>query len=160
MLTLCFLPVLASQARAVEEHDDSEDFEGQYDREGASDAPSKVQEADRQLIAAKWGKETPASIKKDAFDFPHGVAVDAKGRVYVTDTANHRILVFDGKGKLLRPLGKEGMKAGEFKNPYGVAVDSKGLIYVSDSGNHRIQVFKADGTFVKIWGEFGLDPGS
>ena len=54
ILAFCFLPVLASQAQALEEHGDSEDFEGQYDRERSSDAQSKVQEADRPIDEARW----------------------------------------------------------------------------------------------------------
>jgi len=35
------------------------------------------------------------------FQLPHNVAVDARGRVYVTDRDNRRVEVFDANGKFL-----------------------------------------------------------
>src|SRR5580704_8666477 len=40
------------------------------------------------------GSERPGS-EPSQFNTPHGIAVDAKGNVYVADRANHRIQVFD-----------------------------------------------------------------
>jgi DNA-binding beta-propeller fold protein YncE len=36
------------------------------------------------------------------FNTPHSVAVDSKGRVYVSDRENNRIQIFDGEGKFLK----------------------------------------------------------
>jgi sugar lactone lactonase YvrE len=36
-----------------------------------------------------------AGTGKDQFNLPHGIAVDAKGDVYVADRSNHRLQVFD-----------------------------------------------------------------
>ena len=38
------------------------------------------------------------------FNTPHSIATDANGNVYVADRGNHRIQVFDGDGKFLKPV--------------------------------------------------------
>ena len=51
------------------------------------------------------------------FDTPQGVAVDARGKIYVADSRNHRIQIFDVNGKVLTTFGSEGTDAGQFKFP-------------------------------------------
>jgi len=45
-----------------------------------------------------WGKRGTAP---GDFNLPHSVAVDSKGRVYVSDRENNRIQIFDPNGKFL-----------------------------------------------------------
>ena len=69
--------------------------------------------------------------------------MDSKGHIYVADSHNNRIQIFDSSGKYLRTLGTGQATSGNdgFNSPQSVFVDSKGLIYVADAGNHRIQIF-------------------
>ncbi|VDK82627.1 unnamed protein product, partial [Cylicostephanus goldi] len=46
-------------------------------------------------------------------------------QVYVSDSANHRISVFDVQGTYLFSFGSEGFHGGQFKFPRGVAIDSQ-----------------------------------
>ncbi|MBC7262582.1 MAG: hypothetical protein H5T63_11300, partial [Chloroflexi bacterium] len=57
------------------------------------------------------------------FNDPKGIAVDGQGNVYVVDTRNQRVQVFDGEGRYLRGWGWQGNGAGEFQEPWGIAVD-------------------------------------
>jgi DNA-binding beta-propeller fold protein YncE len=77
------------------------------------------------------------------FIFPSGLATNAAGRVvYVADSGNHRIQVFDAAGNFLRTFGGEGSGDGQFIAPFGVATDAAGrVVYVVDTFNHRIQKF-------------------
>lgn len=89
-------------------------------------------------------------------------------RVYVADTGNHRIQVFDADGNFQSEFGQYYDVPGTFNSPSSVAVSALQLreapeqsffyIYVGDTGNHRIQVFKvipnADGE-VDEWGFYG-----
>jgi len=93
---------------------------------------------------------------------PKGIAVDVAGNLYVADSQNHRIQVFDPGGALLRQWGTQGAGPGQFQEPWGVAVASDGTVYVADTWNHRIQVFDHKGSFLRQWGvygETGTDPG-
>lgn len=79
------------------------------------------------------------------FRGPAGVAVDAKGNVYVADHANHRIRVVSGNVvSTLAGSGLVGLLDGaaataKFNSPSSVAVD-KGKVYVADYANHCIRV--------------------
>jgi uncharacterized protein (TIGR03663 family) len=96
------------------------------------------------------------------FQEPWGIAVDGDGRVYVSDTWNHRIQVFDGEGTFLTKWGLYGQTLTDpalFYGPRDVAVDDTGRVFVTDTGNKRIMVFDQSGTFLDQWGEEGVGPG-
>ena len=86
------------------------------------------------------------------FRQPGDVAVDASGNVFVADTLNHRIQVFDSAGKFIRAWGALGHADGRFDSPCGVAIDASGDVYVADTFNNRIQVFDSAGNFIRKWG--------
>ena len=62
------------------------------------------------------------------------------GELYVVDTGNHRIQVFDKDLNLLRHFGREGIANGSFKSPTDVVIDDSGRLYITDTFNNRIQV--------------------
>jgi DNA-binding beta-propeller fold protein YncE len=105
---------------------------------------------------------------------PWGIAVDpSAGLIYVADTGNHRIEVFDTSGRF---VGKWGSKCdiangfgcntkapgavspgdGQFLSPFGIGVNSTShIVYVADTENNRIQAFSRSGIFLFKWGLFG-----
>jgi DNA-binding beta-propeller fold protein YncE len=82
------------------------------------------------------------------FAEPRGIAADARGNLYVADTKNSRIQVFDAAGQLLRQFGTKGGGPGQFNEPCGVAVDAAGEIWVADTWNFRIVHLASDGRFL------------
>jgi uncharacterized protein (TIGR03663 family) len=103
------------------------------------------------------------------FNFPRAVAVDGDGNIYVADSGNNRVVVFDPGGGFIREWGStckldtgEGCANGgaaQFNEPWGIAVGADGSVYVSDTWNHRVQKFTNDGQFVTSWGTFGSTGG-
>ena len=80
--------------------------------------------------------------KKNAeFNFPNGLRVNRNNEVYICDSGNNRIQVFDLDLKYKRSFGKKGSGKGQFDFPSDVTFDSSGCIYIADNGNSRIQVF-------------------
>ncbi len=77
----------------------------------------------------------------DSFYGPRGIAVDSQGRVFVSDTGNKRIVVFDADGNFITQFGSAGLDPGQFDEPVGVTVDKEGNVYVTDTWNQRVQVF-------------------
>ncbi|WP_066315043.1 6-bladed beta-propeller [Bacillus sp. FJAT-29814] len=73
--------------------------------------------------------------------------------VYVTDTNNKQVQVFDTSGTPIFKFGKEGEGQGEFKFPYGISGDKKGNVYVADLYNGKISIFDKKGKFIKYFGD-------
>jgi DNA-binding beta-propeller fold protein YncE len=78
---------------------------------------------------------------------PRGVAVAPDGRVWITDTGNHKVVVFNRSLGEQRAIGKLGPGPGEFSSPVGIAVGPTGQVYVADIGNRRIEVLDPEGKF-------------
>ena len=93
------------------------------------------------------------------FSKPTGVAVDKEGNVYVTDTMNDRVEIFDADGMFIRTWGKAGDGPGYFSRPKGITVDSDGHVWVADGMQDRLQVFTAEGELCISLGGHGLLPG-
>jgi DNA-binding beta-propeller fold protein YncE len=87
------------------------------------------------------------------FGAPQCVAVDNDGDVYVTDTLNDRVEIFDADGKFISQFGKAGDGPGYFARPKGIAVDSDGHIWVADSMQDRLQVFNREGRLLTYIGQ-------
>ncbi|MFY9549891.1 MAG: flippase activity-associated protein Agl23 [Thermoanaerobaculia bacterium] len=88
---------------------------------------------------------------------PRGVATDASGSLYVADSKNSRIDVFDGNGAFRRAIGSPGEGDGQLKEPCGVTVGPDGTVYVADTWNHRVARFSPDGQWLGHWK--AADPG-
>jgi peptidylamidoglycolate lyase len=97
------------------------------------------------------------------FIVPHGLRVDAKGHLWVTDVGLQQVFELDATGKILRSFGTAGVAgtdATHFDQPTDVAVAPDGTLYISDGyGNSRVVELSASGAFVKEWGTFGTGPG-
>ena len=82
---------------------------------------------------------------------PRDIAIDAAGNLYVTDTGNKRVQVFDPNGQFLAQWGGFGVEDGQMDEPVGITIDDEGYIYVADTWNQRVQKFDPDFKFVAKW---------
>ncbi len=105
------------------------------------------------------------------FVFPHGIFVDKKGNVWITDAQGkdgkgQQVFEFSPEGKVLMTLGQAGV-AGDgpntFNQPSDVVIAANGDIFVADghggNTNARIVKFSKEGKFIKAWGKKGTSPG-
>ncbi len=83
--------------------------------------------------------------------YPTDVAEDEQGALYVADSYNHRVQVFDREGRFVRVLdgGDDRLNV-----PVSVAVRD-GVAHVADSGNHRVVAL--DTRSGQVRGQYRLD---
>lgn len=73
--------------------------------------------------------------------------------IYVTDTNNQRVQVFDLSGAPTFKFGSEGDQPGQFRFPYGISGDSKGNVYVADLYNGCVSIHDSKGKFLRYFAE-------
>jgi hypothetical protein len=64
--------------------------------------------------------------------------------LYVSDTTNFRVQIFDLEGKFQAAFGRIGRSPGTFARNKGIDVDKEGRIYVVESKYDKVQVFDRD----------------
>jgi len=106
------------------------------------------------VFALAWGGQ---GSDPGRFDDPTGIAVTGD-EVFVADSRNGRIQVFDLAGNFERAFGEPGDGPGDLGRPMNLAVH-EGELYVPEYFNDRISVFALDGTFRRTVGEPGDGPG-
>ncbi|MEZ4365431.1 MAG: hypothetical protein R2939_03975 [Kofleriaceae bacterium] len=79
---------------------------------------------------------------------PYALAFDAAGRMYISDTGNHRVRRVDADGTIatIAGTGAAGFggdggvaSAAALDEPHGLAFDGAGTLFVADHGNHRVR---------------------
>ena len=100
------------------------------------------------------GKQHTLTTPGD-FALPSFVAVDKDGNVYVTDTLNFRVEIFDADGNFITQFGKHCDAPACFARPKGIAVDSDGHIWVADTGLDVLQAFNREGQLLGFVGMHG-----
>jgi sugar lactone lactonase YvrE len=103
---------------------------------------------------AEWGSEGSAN---GDFEGPTGLSLDMHPFVYVVDTGNNRVQMFDNDGTWLTSFGSAGTGNGQFQEPLGVAANpyepmtADGDVYVISSLNGVVQRFARFGDFIGSW---------
>lgn len=83
-----------------------------------------------------------------AFNQPEAVSVSVDGKIYVVDSGNNRIQLFDKRGQFLRTIGGFGFNDDQFDHPTDVWTRSLINIYVADYNNYRIQRYDRGLNFI------------
>ncbi len=100
-----------------------------------------------------------AGVAEGVFTSPRNVEVGPDGRLYVADSGNHRIQVFDADGQFVDAWGTFGAGSEQLNEPWGLAVGEE-FVYVADTWNHRIQKYTLDGELVSSFGSSGSPSGN
>ena len=89
---------------------------------------------------------SPVNGGPGSFSRPEGIAVDGSGNVYVADTGNDYVEVFNFSPSPAPPTviaefnGSTSVN-GVFDNPSAVGIDSTGKVYVVDASNQFVKIF-------------------
>ncbi len=94
---------------------------------------------------------------KAQFNAPIGVAVDARGNIYVADSYNDRIRLItpDGQVSTVAGKGTPGYADGDrnsalFDTPSGIVVANDNSLVVADTGNDRLRRISPDGNVTTL----------
>lgn len=93
------------------------------------------------------------------FNFPRDLAVGKEGRLYIVDSGNFRVQMFDRDGKFLKSFGNVGRQIGQFSRPKEIAADPAGNIYVVDTAFGNFQIFSPEGEFLMFVGSRSEEDG-
>ncbi len=115
--------------------------------------PSKVRTAQRtstttarsSVVAGSGVAGSDDGTSAASFRWPSGVATNADGDVFLSDTGNNAIRRISG-GTVTTLLSGHSSSIGHLSSPTGIVVDAQGVIYVSDTGNDRIVALDPDGS--------------
>jgi uncharacterized protein (TIGR03663 family) len=105
------------------------------------------------------------------FNTPRGLTIASNGTIFVADSRNNRIELFDIAGNFLNSIGKASpgcpydtippvdVPLDTFCEPWAMSISPDGKwLYVADTWNHRILKLASDGTALKSWGTPNYDP--
>jgi DNA-binding beta-propeller fold protein YncE len=104
-------------------------------------------------LGAKEGEATKGNGPGQWY-FPTYIALAPAGTVYVADTMNFRIQVFDPEGKFVRAYGENGDGPGMFARIKGMGFDSFGNLYVADGNHSNVQLFNKDFQVLMFFGGY------
>ncbi|MEK6626411.1 MAG: 6-bladed beta-propeller [Bdellovibrionota bacterium] len=94
------------------------------------------------------------------FDMPASIKSDKNGLLYISNTMNGRVDIFNGDGKFLGQYGTvPNTASGNFAHPQGIALDRENRIYVVDNSFENVQIFNDKKQFLMPFGVVGNTPG-
>jgi len=123
----------------------------------ASFTPVPFNGAQLYTFDALWGSK---GAGQDQLNAPEGISVSTDDKIYIADTGNNRVVVWDSDGKPLQAFGSVGSLAAwrnppQFNHPTALLVPPSKKIYVSDTLNHRVVVLDEKGLVLSTWGTQG-----
>jgi DNA-binding beta-propeller fold protein YncE len=87
-------------------------------------------------LRLSFGKE---GDEPGQFSYPFGMTVDGQGRIYVADSNNGRVQIFDRDGRFLDLFGRGGR--GEMGIPRGIAMDDVGRLLIVDLSGQTVEAW-------------------
>jgi len=100
------------------------------------------------------GKAAPELVFKQELSIPlvgrrYSFDVDEAGNIYILESLEGSIVVYDKDGKIIKQFGKKGQGPGEFENSVYLSVSPEKKIYVLDRPRKVIQIFDMNGKWLE-----------
>ncbi len=100
------------------------------------------------------GRDAPELAFKQELSIPlvgrrYSFDVDDAGNIYLLESLEGRMTVYDKEGKIIRQFGKKGQGPGEFENSVYLSVSPEKKIYVLDRPRKVIQIFDMNGKWLE-----------
>ena len=97
----------------------------------------------------EWGKPGKGPGE---FNTVHGIAIDSRRRIYVTDRGNARVQVFDENGKFLDQWNN-------IRYPNYIYMSKDQHVWIGDASTSKIVKYDLNGKLLFSWGTFGAFAG-
>ncbi|MSP11925.1 MAG: hypothetical protein EXR62_03090, partial [Chloroflexi bacterium] len=100
---------------------------------------------------ASWGVPgaSPGQLQN-----PKDIKIGPDGNLYIADSSNGRVDIFDPQGKFISSFGSLGQAPEQLSEFWGLAVAADKTVYIADTWNHRISVWSPDGKYLRAFGGF------
>lgn len=98
------------------------------------------------------------NIQISEMQSPVDITFDSSNKIYIIDSVDCHIRVFDYSGNLLNKFAGKGVGSGQLKSASGISICND-KIYVVDTEGYRICVFALTGQMTSVFGKFGTRPG-
>jgi hypothetical protein len=94
-----------------------------------------------------WGDDE-VDDENQFLRFPEDIMISNDNLVYILDSGNHRVQIFDRSGKFIKTIGRRGQGPGDLLMPTSFCLDKNNNIIVADDNNYRIQAFNFNGKYL------------
>lgn len=94
---------------------------------------------------ARFGEK---GFKPGQFSNPQSLSFAPDGTLYIVDTRNSRIQIFDQHGRFFRSLGGFGFKYDQFDQPWDIWTRSALNFYIADYENQRVVRYDKNMNFI------------
>lgn len=123
----------------------------------AADGSLLVGQGDYVTVIGAAGTETGRlGVGSGQFKMVNGITVDPAGFIYVVDSLDNCVQIFNANGLFARRFGTFGTANGQFSTPSGIAFEKvSNQVAVVDTRNGRVQFFDTNGVYQRTVGVFG-----
>jgi DNA-binding beta-propeller fold protein YncE len=113
--------------------------------EGTPTPPGQAAGYPIDVVTTIYGRGTQAG---DLLSQPLGVAFDADGNVWISNSGRARVELYTNGGDYIRTIGDQ-PGDGELLSAYGLTVDDeRDLVYVADLNAGLVKIYTTDGAYV------------
>jgi hypothetical protein len=108
-------------------------------------------------LTRTWGDDE-TDDENQFFRYPMDIKISNKGLVYIVDSGNNRIQVFDRVGNFKKTIGRKGKGPQDLLRPSALTFVREKDLAVAETDNHRIQIFGPGGDYLHSFKTINTTP--